>query len=160
MKVHLGLYQLDIFNIPSWVSFEHFHASFRKYQSGMPYTLGKNISEFVLVNSRFQIDYIVYISLKSSEKSATGNFVMFMSLHWYCHRGLGCGKMIKFTFTFSVTCTHATGPSHFVNAMQVHTSLWVVKYITQVPDPFRSPPLWSPNDMIVTDICQYSMCPI
>ena len=97
MKVNLGLYQLDIFNIPSWVSFGHFHASFRKYQSGMPYTLEKNISKLVFVNSRFQIDYIVYISLKSSEKNATGNFVMFISLHWYCHRGLGCGKMIKFT---------------------------------------------------------------
>ena len=33
-------------------------------------------------------------------------------------------------------------------------------YSTQVSDPFRSPPPWSPNGMIVTDICQYIMCPI
>ena len=48
-------------------------------------------------------------------------------------------------------------PSHFVNTMQVHKSH---KYSTQVLDPFRSPPPWSPNDMIVTDICQYIMGPI
>ena len=28
--------------------------------------------------------------------------------------------------TFSLTFTHATGPSHFVNAMQGHRSLWVI----------------------------------
>ena len=53
---------MDIFNIPSWVSFGHFYF--------------------------FEIN----------RKSATGNSVMFMLLHWYCHRGLGCGKMMKFTF--------------------------------------------------------------
>ena len=26
-----------------------------------------------------------------------GNSVMFILLHWYCHRGFGCGKMITFT---------------------------------------------------------------
>ena len=29
MKVNLGLYRLNIFNIPSWVTCRHFHASFR-----------------------------------------------------------------------------------------------------------------------------------
>ena len=32
-----------------------------------------------------------------NRKSATGNSVMFILLHWYCHRGFGCGKMITFT---------------------------------------------------------------
>ena len=33
-------------------------------------------------------------------------------------------------------------------------------YSTQVSDPFRSPPPWSPNDMNITDGCQYIVCPI
>ena len=41
VKVNLGLYQLDIFNIPSWDSFKHFNTSFCKGLSGMPYILGK-----------------------------------------------------------------------------------------------------------------------
>ena len=40
---------------------------------------------------------IVFISLKSTKKRAMGNFGMFILLHWYCHRGFGCGKMITFT---------------------------------------------------------------
>ena len=44
--------------------------------------------------------------------------------------------------------------------MQVHRSLWVIKYSTQVSNPHRSRPPWSPNDMIITYICQYNMCPI
>ena len=31
---------------------------------------------------------------------------------------------------------------------------------TQVSDLFRSSPPWSPNEMIVTDICQYILFPI
>ena len=64
-----------------------------------------------------------------NRKRASGNSVMFMLLHWYCHRCFGCGKMITFTLefsTFSLTFTHATGPSHFVNAMQLHRWLWVL----------------------------------
>ena len=30
MKFNLGLYQLDIFNIPHWVNFGHFYTSFHK----------------------------------------------------------------------------------------------------------------------------------
>ena len=40
-----------------------------------------------------------------------------------------------------MTFTHAIEPSQFVNAMQVHRSLWVIKYSAQVSDPFRSPTL-------------------
>ena len=130
--------------------------------------LGKNISKFVFENSRFQIAeafqslfcdgrsaavvnksrtcgqrlrYRLYF-FEINRKSATGNSAMFMLLHWYCHRGLGCAKMMKFTlkiFNISLTFAHATGPSQFVNAMQVHRLLWVKKYRTQVSDPFRSP---------------------
>ena len=32
-----------------------------------------------------------------NRKRATGNPVMFILLHWYCHRGFGSGKMITFT---------------------------------------------------------------
>ena len=84
---------------------------------------GKSISKFVFENSRFQIAEAFQsllcggqsaavvnksrtcwatIAISSyffeiDRKSATGNSVMFMLLHWYCHMGLGCGKMIKFT---------------------------------------------------------------
>ena len=39
---------------------------------------------------------IVFFFL-NQQKSATGNSVMFMLPHGYCHKGLGCGKMIKLT---------------------------------------------------------------
>ena len=169
-----------MFNIPSWVSFGHFYASFRKCLSGMLYIFGKNISKFVFENSWFQkadafqslcgghsvavlndgqrLWYRIYF-FEINRKRATGNYVMFILLHGYCHRGFGCGEMITIKFsTFSVTLTHATGPSDFVNAMQVHRSLWVITTVHKFWDPFRSPPPWSPNDMIVTDICQYIMC--
>ena len=55
VKFNIGLYQLYIFNIPSWVSFGHFYMSFHKCLSGMPYILRKNISKFVFENSWFQI---------------------------------------------------------------------------------------------------------
>ena len=35
-----------------------------------------------------------------NRKRATGNSVMFILLHWYCHRGFGCSKMITFTLKF------------------------------------------------------------
>ena len=31
---------------------------------------------------------------------------------------------------------------------------------TQVLNPFRSPPPWSLYDLVITDICQYTICPI
>ena len=110
MKVNFGLYQLDIFNIPSWVSFGHFYASFRKCLVWYAMHLGKNISKFVFENSRFQrVDafqsllcagqrlwYCLYF-FEINRKRTTGNFVIFILLHWYCHRGFGCGKMITFT---------------------------------------------------------------
>ena len=40
--------------------------------------------------------YRLYFS-EINRKCATGKSVMLMLLHWYCHRSLGCGKMIKFT---------------------------------------------------------------
>ena len=122
MKFNIALYQLDIFNIPSWVSFEHFYTSFHKYLSGMPNILRKNISKFVFENSWFQIAdaiqslvcdgrsvvvvnksrtcwaTIVISSLFLWNQQATGNSLMFILLRWYCHRGFGCGKMITFTF--------------------------------------------------------------
>ena len=32
-----------------------------------------------------------------NRQRTTGNSVMFMLLHWYCHKDFGCGKMITFT---------------------------------------------------------------
>ena len=110
VKFKLGLYQLDIFNIPSWVSFGHFYASFHKFLSGMPYILRKKC---FATKSRTCCLYFFEIN----RKRATDNSVMFILLYWYCHRGFGCGKMI--TFTLSVTFTHVTGPSHFVNTIIV-----------------------------------------
>ena len=33
-----------------------------------------------------------------NRKRATRNSAMFLLIHWYCHRGFDCGKMITFTF--------------------------------------------------------------
>ena len=107
---------------------------------------------------------IVFISLKSTEKvQRRGNSVMFMLLHWYCHRSLGCGKMIKFISKifniFGDVCTR----DGTISLCQRDSSAQIVmshNYSTQVSDPFCSPPPWSPNNMIVRDICQYIMCPI
>ena len=103
--------------------------SFHKCLSGMPYILRKNISKFVFKNSWFQIAdafqsllcdgrsaavvnksrtcragqrlwYRLYF-FEINRKRATGNSVMFILLHWYCHRGFGCGKMITFTLKIS-----------------------------------------------------------
>ena len=89
----------------------------------MPYILRKNISKFVLENSWFQIAdafqcllcdgrsaavvnksrtcwttiVISSLFLWNNRKHAMGNSAMFILLHWYCHRGFGCGKMITFT---------------------------------------------------------------
>ena len=131
MKFNIGLYQLYIFNIPSWVSFGHFYMSFHKCLSGMPYILRKNISKFVFENSWFQIAdafqsllcdgrfaavvnksrrcwaTIVISSLffEINRKRATGNSVMFILLHWYCLGGFGCGKMVTFTLKiFNIFC--------------------------------------------------------
>ena len=52
-----------------------------------------------------------------------------------------------------MTFTHATGPSHFVNAMQVHRSLWVITIVHKFWDPFRShppPPPPPPPPPVVT----------
>ena len=131
MKFNIGLYQLYIFNIPSWVSFGHFYMSFHKCLSGMPYILRKNISKFVYENSWFQIAdafqsllcdgrfaavvnnrvgagqrlwYRLYF-FEINRKRATGNSVMFILLHRYCLGGFGCGKMVKFTSKiFNIFC--------------------------------------------------------
>ena len=133
MKFNIGLYQLYIFNIPSWVSFGHFYMSFHKCLSGMPYILRKNISKFVFENSWFQIAdafqsllcdgrfaavqvvnksrrcwatiVISSLFLWNQQKRATGNSVMFILLHWYCLGGFGCGKMVTFTLKiFNIFC--------------------------------------------------------
>ena len=132
MKFNIGLYQLYIFNIPSWVSFGHFYMSFHKCLSGMPYILRKNISKFVFENSWFQIADAFQsllcdgrfaavvdksrrcwatIVISSSflwnqqKKPAMSNSVMFILLHWYCLGGFGCGKMVTFTLKiFNIFC--------------------------------------------------------
>ena len=90
----------------------------------MPYILRKNISKFVFENSCFQIADAIQFLLcynrsaavlnksrtcwativissfyffEINRKHAMGNSVMFILLHWYCHRGFGSGKMITFT---------------------------------------------------------------
>ena len=89
----------------------------------MPYILRKNISKFVFENSWFQIAdafqsllcdgrsvavvnksrtcwatiVISSLFLWNQQKTCNGYSVMFILLHWYCHRGFGCGKMIIFT---------------------------------------------------------------
>ena len=106
---------------------------------------------------------IVFISLKSTEN------VQRITLSCsYCFTDTVTKVLVAVKWehllwkisTFSVTFAHATGPYHFVNAMQVHRSLWVITIVHKFWDPFRSSPPWSPNDMIVTDICQYIICPI
>ena len=88
---------------------------------------------------------------------------MFMLLHWYCPRGLGCGKMIKFALKifniFGEVYTH-DGTISLCQHNASSQTIMSHKYSTQVSDPFRSPPPWSPYDMIITDICQYIICPI
>ena len=73
MKFKLGFYQLDIFNIPSCVSFEHFYASFRNCLSGMPYILGKYISKFVFENSWFKAADTFQSLLCDGRSAAVGN---------------------------------------------------------------------------------------
>ena len=188
MKVNLGLYQLDIFSIPSWVIFGHFYASFRKCLSGMPYILGKyiwiRIRKFMVPDSRGvsisplwrpfcrsckQIAYVLgndwyrLYFFEINRKRVTGNSVMFMLLHWYCHRGLGCGKLIKFTLKIFNIFGDAYTRDGTISLCQRDASARIVRshnYSTQVSDPFRSHPPWSPNDMIITVICQYIVCPI
>ena len=59
--------------------------------------------------------YRVYF-FELNRKRATGNSVMFILLHWYCHRGFGCGKMITFTLKifniFGDVYTHDGTISH------------------------------------------------
>ena len=115
---------------------------------------GKNIFKFVFENSWFQIAEafqcllcggrsaavvnksptcwatidIVFISLKPIEKvqrvtlscsccSTDTVTKVWVAVKW-------SNLLWKFS-TFSVTFIHTTGPSHFVNAIQVHGSLWV-----------------------------------
>ena len=154
----------------------------------MPHILVK-ISKFVFENSRFQIveafqslfcdgDSVVAVN-KPCSYWAT--IIISYSFHWYqqkvcngllCHahvaslivsQRFGFGKMIKFTLKMSnifydvftshgkISLCHRDGSAQIVMSHN---------YSTQVSDPFRSSPTWSPNDMIVTDICQYIMCPI
>ena len=49
-------------------------------------------------HARQRLWYRLYF-FEINRKRATGNPVMFILLHWYCHRGFGCGNMITFTLT-------------------------------------------------------------
>ena len=95
------------------------------------YILGKNISKFVFENPWFQkadafqsllcdgrsaavvnksracwaTIVISFYFFEINRTRTTGNSVMFILLHWYCHRGLGWGKMITFTLNiFNIFC--------------------------------------------------------
>ena len=60
-----------------------------------------------------------------NRKHAAGNSVMSLLLHWYCHRGFGCGKMITFTLkSFNIFGDVYTrdGPSHFVKCTERYES--------------------------------------
>ena len=149
--------------------------------------LGEKPSKFAFENSRFQIAeafqsllcdgrsaaivnksrtywatiVISSLFLWNQQKTTMGNFVMFMLLHWYCHRGFGCGKMITFTLKifniFGDVYTH-DGTISLCQRDAIAHVVMSYNHSTQVSDPFYSPPPWSPNDMIVTDIYQYIMC--
>ena len=140
----------------------------------------------VFENSRFQIAYafqslcdgrsaavvnksrtcwativISFYFFEINRKSATGNSIMFTLLHWLCHRGLGCGKMMKFTSKIFNIFGDVYKRDGTISLCQRDSIAQMShNYSTRVSDPFRSPLPWSPNDMIVTDICQYIMCPI
>ena len=168
----------------------HLYASYCKFLSDLPCILGKNISKFVFEHSRFRIAEtfqslfcdvhsaatvtqshtcwakIVWYGLYFFEingKCATGNSVMFMLLHWYCYRGFGCGKMITFALKiFNIFCDVYTRDGT-ISLGQHDASAQVMmshNQSTLVWDPFWSPPPLSSHDMIITDICQYIMCPI
>ena len=71
--------------------------------------------------------------------------------------------MIKFTLKIFNIFGDVYAHDSTISLCQRDASAQIVmshNYGTQVSDPFRSPPPWSPNDMIVTDICQYIMYPI
>ena len=98
-----------------------------------------------------------------NRKSATGNSVIFMLLHWYCHRCLGCGKMIKFTLKIVNIFGDVFTRDGTISLCQHDASAQIVvshNFSTHVSDPFRSSPHWLPNYMIVTHIYQYIICPI
>ena len=179
MKVNLGLYQLDIFNIPSWVSFGHFYASFCKCLSGMPYILGKRLSKSVFESPWFQIAKAFQSLLcdgraaavvnktctcwativrsfyfcEINRKRSTVNSIMFMSLHWDCGRCFGCGRIITFTLNFFNIFGDIYTRDGTISLCQRDASAVVMNHnhSTQVLDPFRSPPPWSSTDMIVKD---------
>ena len=85
---------------------------------------------------------------------------MFILLHWYCHRGFGCGKMIAFTLKIFNIFGDVYTRDGTISLCQRDASAQIAvshNYRTQFWDPFRSLPPWSPNDMIVTYICHYPM---
>ena len=155
----------------------------------MPYFLGKISLKFVFENSRFQIidafqsllcdgrsaavlnkactcwATIVISSylFEINRKRATSNSVMFNLLHWYCHRGFGCGKMITFTLKIFKIFGDVYTRDGAISLCKCDASTQIVmshNYRTQVLGSISFTPPWSPNDTIVTDICQYVMCPI
>ena len=135
----------------------------------------ENISKFVFENSRFQIAE-AFQSLLCDGRSATvvnksrtcwatmviSSLFLRYFLHWYGHRGLGCGKMMKFTLKIFNIFGDVYTRDGAISLCQRDARAQIVvshNHSTQVSDPFRSPPPCSPNDMIVTDICQYIMYP-
>ena len=106
---------------------------------------------------------IVVFFFQINRKHAARNFLMIMLLHWYCHRSFGCGKMIAFTLKIFIIFGDVYICEGTITLSQRGASAQVIishNHSTQVSDLFCSPPPWSPNDMIVTDICQYILCPI
>ena len=76
---------------------------------------------------------------------------MFMLLHWYCHKGFGCVKMVTFTLKIFNIFDDVYTRDGIITLCQPDASAQVVmshNHGTQVLDPFRSHPPWSPNDMI------------
>ena len=134
--------------------------NFVKCLSVMPCILGKNISEFIFEHSRFQIAEAFHSLLCDGRSAAAVNksrtcwaAIVIVSLF-----------LLKSTenmqrVTLSCSCCFTAVTEVLVAVNDYIFNIFGDVY-TQVLDQFRSPPPWSPNDMIVTDICQYIMGPI
>ena len=150
--------------------------------------LGKNISEFVFQYSWFQIAETFQSLLCDGHSAAVVNRARAGQRLWYrlhffeinrkvqrvtlscscCFTDivtdvLSCGKIIKLTMKFfNIFGDVYTRDGTILLCLRDASAQIVVSHniSTQVSDPFHSAPPWSPNDMIVTDIYQYAMCPI
>ena len=98
MEVPSGLILLGFCNIPSFRN-----SSLKSYCNE------------ILTPVHTSWTYSTYF-FEISRKLATRNSDLFMLLHWYCHRGFCCGKMITFTLKilniFGDVCTRDGTSSH------------------------------------------------